>query len=144
MAKVTKRTIDRLVPGDQDQFLWDDEIKGFGVRCRPSGVKVYLLKTRIGRRQRWLTIGRHGSPWSPDAARREARRLLGEIAQGKDPSAERERERTAGTVTELCDLYLAEGVATKKPSTIRNDKSRIERLHKAIARRAQGPRYEPR
>ena len=89
MAKVTKRTVDRLAPGDQDRFVWDDELKGFGIRCRPSGVKVYLLKTRSGGRQRWLTIGRHGSPWSPDQARKEAKRLLGEIAQGKDPGAAR-------------------------------------------------------
>lgn len=38
----------------------------------------------------------------------------------------------AGTVAELCDLYLAEGVVTKKPSTVRNDKSRIERHIKPL------------
>ena len=109
MAKVTKRAVDQLVPGDDDKFLWDDEVKGFGLRCRPSGAKIYFLKSRVGRRQRWLTIGRHGSPWTVELARKEARRLLGEIVQGKDPGAEREAERTAVTVAELCDLYLAGG-----------------------------------
>jgi integrase len=132
MAKVTKRAVDQLVPGGEDKFLWDDDVKGFGLRCRPSGAKIYFLKSRVGRRQRWLTIGRHGSPWTVDLARKEARRLLGEIAQGKDPGAEREAERAAGTVAELCDLYLAEGVSTKKTSTIRNDKSRIERHIKPL------------
>jgi integrase len=129
MAKITKRSVDRLAPGDIE---WDDEIKGFGIRCRASGAKTYHLKARIGRCQRWLAIGRHGSPWTPAMARKEARRLLGEIAQGKDPGAERAAERTAGTVADLCDLYLAEGVATKKPSTIRNDKSRIVRHIKPL------------
>jgi integrase len=125
MAKVTKRLVDGLAPTERDQFVWDEELRGFGLRCRPSGAKIYLLKARIGRRQRWLTIGRHGSPWTPDLARKEARRLLCEIVQGKDPAREREADRTAGTVAELCDLYLAEGTATKKPSTVRNDESRI-------------------
>jgi hypothetical protein len=69
MPKITKRTVDGLTPGASDTFEWDDEIKGFGVRCRPSGAKTYLLKTRIGGAQRWLTIGRHGSPWTPETAR---------------------------------------------------------------------------
>jgi hypothetical protein len=40
-------------------------------------------------RLRRHTIGRHGSPWTPDAARNEARRLLGEVAAGDDPASEK-------------------------------------------------------
>src|SRR5689334_13009064 len=58
-------------------------------------------------RQRWHVIGRHGSPWTPDAARERARELLGEIAKGADPSAEKQAARKAATIAELCDLYLA-------------------------------------
>ena len=62
MAKITKRTVDALKPAeDRDVFLWDDELLGFGVRCRRSGAKVYFLKYRTaGGRQRWLTLGQHG------------------------------------------------------------------------------------
>jgi integrase len=133
MPKITKRTVDALkpVPG-RDALLWDAELPGFGVRCRPSGSKVYVLKYRVGARQRWASIGRHGAPWTPDMARKEALRLLGEIARGNDPSAERSADRKAVTIAELCDLYLAEGVLTKKPSTVRNDRSRIERHIKPL------------
>jgi len=119
MAKVTKRVVDGLEPGERDRFAWDDEIKGFGVRCRPSGVKVYLLKARIGSRQRWLTIGRHGSPWTPETARKRALKLLGDIAEGKDPGADRDKERVAATVAELGELFLAEGCTTQKPATVK-------------------------
>jgi hypothetical protein len=61
-TKITKRTVDQLSPGSRDLLLWDRDVKGFGVRCRSSGAKYYLVKMRIGRRQRWITIGRHGSP----------------------------------------------------------------------------------
>ena len=79
MAKrVTKRAVDALQPGGKDTFIWDDLLPGFGCRCRPSGRKYYLLKYRIGRKQRWFSIGRHGQV-TPDQARREARRLLDQV-----------------------------------------------------------------
>jgi integrase len=125
MSNITKRAVDALVAGQADSFLWDNDLPGFGVRCRPSGAKSYFLKYRVGTRQRWHTIGRHGAPWTAEEARKEAMRLLGEIASGNDPGAKREVDRQAATVADLCELYLAEGVATKKPSTVRNDRSRI-------------------
>ena len=126
MTRITKSAVDRLAAsgGPADAFLWDGELTGFGGRCRPNGSKTYLLKTRIGGRARWLTIGRHGSPWTAEQARKEALRLMGEVVAGRDPAAEREDLRRAPTVAELIALYFGEGCATKKPTTIRNDRSR--------------------
>src|SRR5262245_35934553 len=108
--KITKRTVDQLLPDSCDVLMGDYELKGFGVRCRPSGAKHYVLKTRIGGRQRWLTIGRHGSPWTPDSARREALRLLGLRASGQDPATERDRHKGAVTIAELGARFLQEYV----------------------------------
>jgi hypothetical protein len=58
-VKITKRTVDQLKADKRDTILWDSELKRFGVRCRQSGAKHYMLKMRVGGRQRWLTIGRH-------------------------------------------------------------------------------------
>jgi integrase len=49
-----------------------------------------------------------------------------------DPSAERSADRKAVTIAELCDLYLAEGVLTKKAIDRSNDRSRIERHIKPL------------
>jgi hypothetical protein len=57
-------------------------------------------------RQRWHTIGRHGSPWTPDLARKEVLRILWEVIAGGDPAAERSAMRKAATVADLCDQYL--------------------------------------
>ena len=72
MPRITKRTVDAAVPdaGRADRFLWDGEVKGFGLRVKPSGIKSYVLKYRIGSRTRRLTIGKHGSPWTPEEAAR--------------------------------------------------------------------------
>lgn len=109
-TKITKRAVESLTPNCGQPVLWDSEIKGFGVRCRPSGAKFYVVKTRIGGRQRWLTIGRHGSPWTPEAARREALRVLGLKAAGQDPATLRDRQKGAITLAELGARFLTEYV----------------------------------
>lgn len=126
--KLTKRVIDALEPGGKRETYWDTEIKGLGLRVMPSGARVYVLKYRIHNRQRWFRIGRHGSPWTPEGARVEAHRLLGDVAHGADPSEARAAGRAAMTFADLCDLYFAEGVAHKKASTLRSDRGRA-RLH---------------
>jgi len=105
-TKITKRAVDQLSPASRDLYRWDAELKGFGVRCRPSGAKYYVLKMRVGGRQRWITIGRHGSPWTPDQARAEALRQLGLKAAGKDPASERDHQRGVITVAELGSRFL--------------------------------------
>ena len=116
--RITKRTVDQLSPGDGDNLVWDAEVKGFGVRCRPSGAKYYVLKMRVGGRQRWITIGRHGSPWTADSARQEARRLLGQRAAGTDPATDRDNKKGVITVAELGARFLTDYVPRRcKPNT---------------------------
>jgi len=129
-SKITKRLVDAAAPDPaNDAFWWDSEVRGFGLKVTPAGVKVYVLQYHVGRgrnaRRRRLVIGRHGSPWTPEKARIEAKRLAGEIANGGDPLERRQQERKTMTITELCDLYLAEGTAHKKATTLRSDRARI-------------------
>ena len=82
-VELTKTVVDRMGQGD---VLCDSEVRGFGVRCQRQA-KNYVLKTRVNGRQRWFTIGEHGSPWTPDTARKEAMGLLADIHKGADLSA---------------------------------------------------------
>jgi integrase len=94
----------------------------------PAGAKSYAIDYRAGSGRgapkRRFVIGKHGA-LTPETARIEARKLLGAVAAGNDPSEARSAERRALTVTELCNLYLAEGAAHKKASTLRADRGRI-------------------
>jgi integrase len=131
LAKITKRSIDALKPGGTDRFLWDTELKGFGLKVTPNGNKVYILQYRKGGRvrvdgagttNRWhptkrVTIGRHG-PLTPEQAREKARGLSGAVTSGGDPAALVAAEKSAPTVAALAQRFLAEHVATKtKPRT---------------------------
>jgi hypothetical protein len=107
--RIGLRQVRVLKPGET---IWDSSLSGFGARRQKSDAISYILfyRTREGR-QRWFTIGRHGAPWTPEAAREEAKRLLGDVARRSDPAAEKRAARNAQTVAELCDLYLADAQA---------------------------------
>ena len=132
-VKITKRIVDAQAPDQKDQFVWDTEAKGFGLKVTPTGRKVYLVQYRLpGTATKRYTIGRHGSPWTPDGARSEALRILGMVASGLDPAAEKRAAKADITVRELCDRYMTDGVHSKKQSTLEMDQSRIERHVKPL------------
>ena len=120
LTKITKRAVDAVHPSSADQFLWDRDLKGFGLKITPAGNKVYLLQYRMGGRgtsTKRITLGRHGA-LTPDQARKEAIRLSGAIANGTDPAAVRAAEKSAPTVAAVAERFLNEHVATKtKPRT---------------------------
>ena len=126
--RITKSVVDALKPGE---IAWDSETKGFGVRCQRKA-KVFLVKYRTGGTQRWVVIGQHGSPWTAEMARKKAKELLGEVAAGRDPAEDRDEAKRDLTIAELCDLYLAEGCTTKKPTTLVTDRGRIKRHIKPL------------
>jgi integrase len=138
-ARIGVRQVAALRPG---QLIWDSAVTGFGARRqRSEAVSYFVFYRTVEGRQRWHTIGRHGSPWVPDSARAEARRLLGDVARGEDPAAKKLAKRRAITVAELCDQYLADATAglvltrfgtAKKASTLAIDRGRVARHIKPV------------
>ena len=74
-ANITKQTVEKL---PADSIVWDAKVRGFGARRQKGDGVAYVLfyRTKDGS-QRWQTIGKHGSPWTLNLARAEARRILG-------------------------------------------------------------------
>lgn len=117
MARLTKRTIDALTPTAQEKFVWDDEVKGFGIRILPSGQKTYLAQYRAGGRTRRVKIGR-ATVLTPDEARAKAKELLGSVAKGENPAESIGTHRRAPTVGQVCDrFYEVHCLERLKPST---------------------------
>lgn len=168
MAKI-KLTDDyirtRERPDKGNVIDYDTDTKGLAVRFTPRGVPSFLYcygSGVAGGSARRMVLG----PWSPasgrslasvlPAMRKEAIRLAGIVAEGRDPYAERkaeaerlaaereaeraERERAAAeveaarlreardvTVDQLCDRYIAEYGPKLRPDTLRRAQRRIER-----------------
>lgn len=124
--RLTRKLVEGVAAGSKDQFLWDSEVVGFGVRIRQGGHRGYILQYRFAGRARRYQIGAHGSPWTVETARDRAKILRGQIAGGEDPQEAKAAARKDLTVAQLCDLYLAEGLATRKETSVASARSDIE------------------
>lgn len=128
MPKLTKRFVDLLQPLEKDRFEWDDELPGFGVRVKPTGVKSYVIQYRQEGQSRRLTLGRHGV-LAPDEARKMARMQLGNVARGDDPARARQEARKAPMMQHLTDDYLERHARpNKRPISVRDDLAMIEKI----------------
>ncbi len=127
LGTISVKSVTALEAG---KTLWDSghkqAVKGFGVR-RQKNDPVYVVKFRILGRQRFLTIGRHGAPWTPETARREAKRLLGAVASGKDPQRQKQeaRQNSAETVHKVVQRYLEFAHAKQKPRSFEETKRHL-------------------
>jgi hypothetical protein len=99
--KLTKATISALTlpPGKQDAIFFDEELRGFGVRLRSGGKRVWLVQYQLGgHQQRRVTIG-GVELFTPDEARRIAREYLAKARLGLDPQHERQIARAKVKIT---------------------------------------------
>lgn len=137
MARISKRSVDGLQSHPKrETFIWDSDLKGFGVRAKPTGVKAYVIQYRTldGITKR-LTLGKIGT-MTPEEARQIARAKLADIVKGADPSAEKKARREGQTVNQICDWYLEQAEAGRllgrkgqaiKATTLAMDRSRIDK-----------------
>ena len=128
MPRISKRTVDAIAPdpGGKRFYLWDSDIKGFGLLMLPSGVKSYFYCYRnLEGRQRRATIGKHGT-WTPEQARHKADELRRSVSAGGDPLHEKRALKAAPTVAALLDAYVdGERFKSKSPWTQISDRGRI-------------------
>lgn len=66
-------------------------MKGFAVRITSTGAKSFILEKRIDGKVKRVTLGRYPE-LTVEQARKEAHKLLGHIATGRNPFAEKEQE----------------------------------------------------
>ncbi|MCZ6593169.1 MAG: integrase arm-type DNA-binding domain-containing protein, partial [Alphaproteobacteria bacterium] len=126
MPKLTKRRVEALKAPEKDVFAWDSELRGFGVRVKPTGSRSYIVQYRneYGRSRRH-TIGQHGH-LATEEARTLAKQLLASVARGDDPADERRAMRTVPTVAEFVEQYLADyAQSRKKASTLQTDRTNL-------------------
>lgn len=129
MPKLTKTFIDAIKPDGKEQWHWDNELEGFGVRVQASGRKVYVVRYRVQdskRTQRKQNVARC-SDMPPEKARELARKVFAQVAEGQDPLQSRRESVEAPTIADLCDRFLKEHSRPfKKPRSVEHDESKIK------------------
>jgi integrase len=97
--RLTRRTVDDIPHPERGQAIYRDTLlPGFGVRVGAKS-KTYIVEGQVNRRTRRVTIGR-ADLFPPETARRKALVVLGEMADGVDPTAEKRKEVVKGMTVE--------------------------------------------
>ncbi|MCP5389994.1 MAG: tyrosine-type recombinase/integrase [Novosphingobium sp.] len=135
-GRITTKLCKDITTAGPDRFIWDTELRGFGLRVKQPAVRSFIVQYRDehGRSKR-LTIG-HFPALTVEEARAAAKKELARAQLGVDLQGERRAARNAMTVADLCRDYLVaveagnlmtRRGAPKSESTIATDRGRIER-----------------
>jgi Arm DNA-binding domain len=117
MPRLTKKFVEAAEPAEdgKDYLLWDEAVKGFGVRVYASGIKSFVFRYRaLGSKQRFLSLGKVGDPYTVEEAREKTRDAMRVVMEGGDPQEQKTQKRTAWTIQELCAAYLSEAPAWRQ------------------------------
>jgi integrase len=114
MLKLDARTVAglALARGKDEDFCWDTELEGYGLRLRRRGDgslrRSWVAQYRANGHTRRVDLGTVEKV-TPAQAREAARKVLAKVALGHDPQAEKEakRRQAAHTVRSTVDTYLA-------------------------------------
>ncbi len=109
-VKLTKGYIDRIKPGPKDEFHWDTDAKGFGLRCTPTRKLTFVVQGRVegttGSAAR-ITVGPYGV-FTVEQARDVAREHLRSMRMGIDPRAVQKQAEAEGvTLKQVYDSYVS-------------------------------------
>lgn len=124
--KFTKRFVESITPHEMNELLlWDSELKGFGVRVFPTGRRTYFVQYRnqFGSTRR-KKIGVHGHI-TADQAREEAKKLLGDVAKGADPSRDHQNDKQKPTFEKLATEYLEFSIKENKAAKTLKEERRM-------------------
>jgi integrase len=72
-------------PGKTEAVFFDDDVKGFGVRVKPSGARSYIMAWKIGGEHRRITIG-SVSDTDFGKAKGRAKDIKADVRRGEDPA----------------------------------------------------------
>lgn len=110
VVRLTRAVVDGTGPKSHRFTLFDDTLKGFGLRIFPSGQKSWILEYRPagggrGVSKRRVTLGPSES-LTPDEARRAASQFLAEVGRTAELAKVAKVGSSAVSVWELAALFM--------------------------------------
>jgi hypothetical protein len=131
--KLTKTSVDGLEPREKPWIMYDQEIKGFGVRIGRSGHKAWIVEYRPGAGGRGVSTKRlklgDVTVLTLDKARTAAKTALAKARLGDDLADQREKDRSMPTIAEYSAVFMKDHVeAKRKPRTAEKYQDHFDRL----------------
>ena len=106
-AKLTQEFVAaaRAPAGRERMIFWDTGMESFGLMVTAAGHRSYVVQYRASAKSRRYTIK---GKLTLKAARKHARAILGEVAKGADPVAEKRKAKVeaANTLCSIAEEYL--------------------------------------
>ena len=120
-AVIANSLVNSLKPAEKPYEVRDTQLKGLLLRVQPTGVMTFYLEYARGKR---LRLGRAGA-LTPAQARDQAKAMLAEAYQGKDPAAARRQAHAHSFRSFVDEVYSpwAEGNIRTAKATARRLKS---------------------
>src|SRR5882672_381327 len=115
--------------------VWDDgprSVPGLCVRVEVSGRKTFYFVYSISGRVRWFRVG--PAAMGADKARVEAKKLIGDVARGGDPQAEKRAKRGGLTFEQLHKRYVEEWAKRHNKSWKQTERLVRNNLYKTWAK----------
>ena len=122
MPKLDRRAIGTLPGPDYGRFdivHWDTDMSGLGLRVLKSGSRSWVVRYRVGKRQRVITLGKI-AVLSPAQARAKAGEILAKARLGQDSQAEilTEKASAGSLLGDLVTNYIEQHVErVQRPRT---------------------------
>jgi integrase len=112
--------------GKSQEIFWDSSLPGFGFVVTEAGHKSYVVQYRhAGRSHRMSLKGVLGL----NAAKKEALKLLADVARGRDPLAERQKANRAAADTFAA---IAAEYIRREAGNVRNMRRREQVLRRLV------------
>jgi hypothetical protein len=109
MANMTKSCVEGapFATTTAAKFIWDNSIKGFGVRITVNA-KTFIVDRKFQGRSVRISIGRFPT-WTVQQARERARELIVMMDKGIDPREEEKKKAEQGiTLAEAFERFITE------------------------------------
>lgn len=135
MQFTVKTTASVKLEGKTERIVFDEDIKGFGLRLREGGSRTWIYQYRIGSKQRRMVLGSAKSV-PLGVARENAGRLEARVKLGGDPAMDKEAARRGADETfgVLVDQYLAARSSKWRPNTEREVTRHLMKYAKSLHR----------
>ncbi|MDR2779469.1 MAG: integrase family protein, partial [Puniceicoccales bacterium] len=116
------------VPTKGMATVCDAKEKGLSLYVTATGHKSFFIQKRIGGKIKRIVLG-HFPDMTVELARKEAQKIKGQIAEGKNPCEEKEKIAAEKTFGEAYEMYMDRHTRIEsKPHTLKDIERRMRKV----------------